>query len=269
MVGLHVAISLSNQICFWGQKIPVITRLQRRKRGHRRRTLSLSFSLIIRRIIREHQKFDSVREQASKHRIFALNQYKVYFFALLQIMNNAPYNNNGVINQWDIGQTAFHSADLLRGMIRALSADNVQAQAVQAAESLGFGIVVSPKRIDEAVVALGGNESLRLSTLKVLIGLNAGGIVRTTRSSTALKQFFLLMTASKLCFSESELGTLAFEMISKSGFLAKFPVAAVQLTQLIHTLSGHAEKIVPADLMHEVASEVDEYAVNTLLYHRI
>ena len=114
---------------------------------------------------------------------------------------------------WELGGTLFNTASQLRDLMGILSRSNVQSQAIIAAEQLGFGLLASPKRIDEAIVALGGNESTRLESLHVLIGFTAGELQRIMRKSTSLVQFFLCMTACKLCYEDSELGDLAFEMM--------------------------------------------------------
>ena len=53
--------------------------------------------------------------------------------------------------QWDIGHTAFKSASDLRSLIQTVSVADVQPQAVLAAESLGFRILVSPDLIDKHI----------------------------------------------------------------------------------------------------------------------
>lgn len=134
---------------------------------------------------------------------------------------SSSLSRGNVSAQWDVGKTAFSSADRLRQLIGTATQDNVQPQAVLAAEALGFGLIVSPKRIDEAIVALGGTESTRIADLKVMIGLTSGGVVRTIRNSTALTQFFLVATACKLCYTSEEIGMLMFEMTAASGLLKK------------------------------------------------
>src|SRR5436190_17569025 len=97
--------------------------------------------------------------------------------------------------QWELGQTTFNTVGQLRDLIRIVSQDNVQPQAVLAAEALGFVLIVSPKRIDQAIEALGGNDSTRIEGMQALIGLSSGGLQRVMRVSTPLLQFFLVLTA--------------------------------------------------------------------------
>jgi hypothetical protein len=73
----------------------------------------------------------------------------------------------------------------------------------------------------------------------------------------------------KLCFIDEECAILAFEMLRTSGLLAKYPVATSQLTRLVSQLSGHAEAIVPVDLMTEIASASDKYGPDTGVFARM
>ena len=138
-----------------------------------------------------------------------------------------------------------------------------------AAEALGFGLLLSPQLIDKAIVALNGNESLRLAKLQVYIGLHSGGVGRTVRQSTPLIQFFLITAACKLCYTSEEIGTVMYEMIVASGLLLKYAVAASQLSRLVDCLAAHAETMVPVDLMHNVAVAVSAVCDSTSTYRRI
>ena len=138
-----------------------------------------------------------------------------------------------------------------------------------AAEQLGFGLIASPKRIDEAIVALGGNNSTRVETVGALIGLKTGDLQRIIRESTPLLQFFLAITACKPCFEDSELGDIAFKMMVQTSILKRYPVASSQLAQLIRTFSSHSESIVPVSVMREVAVAVDEHNPGPDLYLRM
>lgn len=159
--------------------------------------------------------------------------------------------------QWDDNRTSFNSAESLRALIAAVSQDDIQGQAVLAAEALGSGIIIFPKRADEAVIALHGNESTRIESIKVVIGLGSEGLIHEIRRSMGFIQFFLLITSSKACYTNVELGLLMSNMIQMSGVSSKYPCSTAQLLRLIDSLSGHAEKIVPVDLMHEVAVAID------------
>src|SRR4051794_10604028 len=79
--------------------------------------------------------------------------------------------------QWDVSRTAFDTFDLLRELVAAVSRDNVQPQAVLAAEALGSGLLVSPERIGDAIEALGGSKAMWLQSLEVSIGMSSGGTV--------------------------------------------------------------------------------------------
>jgi hypothetical protein len=170
--------------------------------------------------------------------------------------------------QWDVSQTAFQSAGALRGLIRAVSQDDIQAQAVLAAEALGIGLLVSPALIDKAVVALGGEDSVKWENLKILIGLNSNGVIKAIRNSTPLLQFFLLATTFKLCYTDGEVGNVFFNIIARSGVLNLHPVSASQLSRFVGAFSGHCDSILPVDLLHELAVLIDARSGNPAFYRR-
>ncbi|KAI9802488.1 MAG: hypothetical protein M1825_002873 [Sarcosagium campestre] len=165
---------------------------------------------------------------------------------------------SNVVRQWDVAQTSFNAADRIVRLVEACSKDNVQPQALRAAESLGFGMLVDPRRISDAVTALGGDESIRILDLRITLGLHNGGVVREMRTSTALIQFFLVATACKLSVINDDIASLMFHMMSTAGILSEIPVSPPQLLDLINIFSGHSETIVPVDLMHEIATLMDE-----------
>jgi hypothetical protein len=184
-------------------------------------------------------------------------------------MSNNTAVGQAVQPQWEVGQTTFSTVNKLRELIGIASQDNIQPQAVLAAESLGLGLVVSPKRIGEAVEALGGNDSTRLESIRAFIGLNSGNIHRIMRHSTPLLQFFLVITASKLCYTDTELGDLAFQMMIHTSVLKSSPVASSQLAQLIRTFSGQSESVVPFEVLSDIALAVDRHDPGSGLYARI
>jgi hypothetical protein len=184
-------------------------------------------------------------------------------------MSSNNSNPSSVQPQWDLGQTTFQTTRQLRDLITIASQPNVQPQAVLAAEQLGFGLLASPERIDEAVVALGGNESTRIEKLRAFVGFISGDLQRLMRQSTSLLQFFLTITACKPCYEDTELGDLAFEMMVQASILTRFPVASSQLAQLVRTFSGQAESIVPVTVMQEIAVAVAEHNPGPDLYTRI
>ncbi|KAF2182368.1 hypothetical protein K469DRAFT_690838 [Zopfia rhizophila CBS 207.26] len=142
-------------------------------------------------------------------------------------------------------------------------------QALLAAEALGLGPLVSPVRINEAIIALDGEESVRWDNFKILLGFRAQGTVKNIRNSTALTQFFLVATACKLCCTDAELGDVFFDIISESGVLNLFPVASSQLSKLIGTFSGYSDRILPVNFMHKLAVAVDGCSGNRAFYQRM
>lgn len=88
--------------------------------------------------------------------------------------------------QWDVSSTSFTTFDRLRTLVSIASQDNVQPQAVLAAEALGAFMIASPAAISSAITMLGGNESVLLAQFKLHIGLSSGGVIKTIRESTAL-----------------------------------------------------------------------------------
>jgi len=172
--------------------------------------------------------------------------------------------------QWDLTKSSFSTVNELRELIGIASQPNVQPQAVLAAENLGYGLVVSPRRIEDAIGALSTNDSMRLESIEGRIGLRSKDLQRIIRQSTSLLQFFVTITACKPCFTDSELGDLAFFMMTRTNVLKRYPVSSTQLTQFIHTLSGHLEMIVPIAQLHEIAVAVDnENPTCADLYERI
>lgn len=128
-----------------------------------------------------------------------------------------------------------------------------------AAQQLGACIPAASERISEAVDALGGQDSVKVSNLKVSIGISSGGLCKVMRQSTPLLQFFVLCAACKTTLLDDECSTLMFEMLKTSTVLAKLPCSAGQIMRMITQFSGQAEAIAPADNMHEVASAVDKW----------
>ncbi|KAH7418719.1 hypothetical protein BKA64DRAFT_207069 [Cadophora sp. MPI-SDFR-AT-0126] len=171
--------------------------------------------------------------------------------------------------QLGIDSTTFKTAESLRELISIASRPNVQPQAVLAVEQLGFSLLASPERIDDAIVALRGNDSVRVESAQAWIGLRAGELHRIFRESTPLLQFFLLFAACKTCYADSEIGDIAFGMVVKAGVLKRYPVASEQLTQLLRVLSSHAEFMAPITVMHEIAVAADGHRPKAHLYGHI
>ena len=182
---------------------------------------------------------------------------------------NEGDQGNKVQGQWDVVRTSFDTANQLRELIGIASQPNVQPQAILAAENLGLGLVVSPQRITDAITALGGNDSVRLESIKGAVGLRSGNLQRIMRQSTPLLQFFLVVTACKPFFIDSELGDLVFNMMAQTSVLKRFPVSPSQLTQLIQTFSGYSETIVPIPHLHQIAVSVSSECLDAGLYERM
>ena len=157
--------------------------------------------------------------------------------------------------QWELSHTVFKTASMLWDLIRSSAQDNVQSQAVIALESLGAGILVSPTRISEGYEALQQNQTRVFERLSISIGLNGGGIVRLLRKSTPCIAGFLLITACKPCYTDSDIGIILFELMATTGLLNKIPISALQMGQLVSCLSGHCDEIYPKDLYVEIAEK--------------
>ncbi|KIW18621.1 hypothetical protein PV08_02910 [Exophiala spinifera] len=170
---------------------------------------------------------------------------------------------------FEIGGSVFNSLNALRSLIAATSEDDVHTQAVLAVEQLGACVPVSPERIDEAVNALGGQTSIPVQNLKASIGITSGGLCMVMRQSTPLLQFFVLCAACKVTLLDEECGNLMFEMLKTSKVLAKLPCSAVQITRMISQVSGQAGLVAPVDMMHEVASAVDERGPTPDIFRRM
>ncbi|KAL9053367.1 MAG: hypothetical protein Q9162_004808 [Coniocarpon cinnabarinum] len=171
--------------------------------------------------------------------------------------------------QWDVGQSVFGGATVLRRLIEATGAENVHPQAVLAAEALGSGIFISKHRYSEAIDALEGNKNLRIDALKALIGLQASSLKKAMRESSSLIHFFVLVAACKPCFLDEEIASIVFEMMVKSDLLSKYPVSAGQLTSLVEHLSGSAETIVPMSVMNSVASAAADHPTGRSTFERL
>lgn len=183
-------------------------------------------------------------------------------------MSDKTNDSNTLQLQWDVGKTIFDNLSSLRNLVAAAGLDDVQPQAVLAAEALGTGILINTKRFNDAIDALGGNESLRLSEIKATIGLSSGGLRMHMRQSSALVRFFALCASLKLCFIDDEVGSLIFNMLAESNLLAKVPASSTQLSSLVSQLSGHAEKIVPTDLLEQIAQAVEQHQCKPGVYER-
>ena len=170
---------------------------------------------------------------------------------------------------FELGGSIFKTAEGLKSLIAAASQDDVQGQAIIAAEQLGSLFILSQDRIGEAVDALGGSNSKRLENIKATIGFDSGGTRKLVRESGALVKFFLLCTVCRLCFINQEIGDIIFTMMARASIIDKYPVSSAQIASLITQLSAHADKIVPVDLFHEVATQVDRYSPVKGTYSRL
>lgn len=175
-----------------------------------------------------------------------------------------------VTKVWDIGGTVFTTASNFKSLIKAVSVENVQPQAVLAAEALGFGIHVREKLLDKAIGVLNGNQHVTWENLKLSIGIHSGDLHKTIRNSTSLLSFFLFACAWKSCFTVDEIGDLAFQMIAHSGIIREHPVSSFQLGAFVQSFSGQCEELNPAGLIHTLAVEINKHSPDGIqLYRRI
>ncbi|KAL9613059.1 MAG: hypothetical protein Q9167_002358 [Letrouitia subvulpina] len=166
-------------------------------------------------------------------------------------------SESSVQKQWDIGQSAFLAGAAVVALLRAASQDDVQPQAILAMEALGAGLLVHQERIGEGIDALSGGESRRLGVkLKLLIGLNNGGVAREMRKSVPCVASFMMAIACKTCFTDQEAGSILYEMMNLRGVLSKVPLSRGQVEQFIEAISGYGYKIIPTDLFNHVSENV-------------
>lgn len=175
---------------------------------------------------------------------------------------------SAITKVWDIGGTAFTTASNLKSLIKAVSVENVQPQAVLAAEALGFGIEVEKELLDKAIGVLNGNEHVTWQNLKISIGIHSGDLQKTIRTSTPLLSFFLFACAWKPCFTVSEIGDLAFRMIVHSGLIREHPVSSFQLGDFVESFAGQSEALNSAGLMHTLAVEINGHTPDSIQFYR-
>ena len=142
--------------------------------------------------------------------------------------------------QWDIGSSAFAASDKIRALIQAVTVDDVQLTAIYAAEALGGNLDVDPRLTGKAVDALGGDQSYRLSKLKLCLGLSQGGVASQLRGSHRTIKTFLLVTALVLHLEDWEIGNVLYELLIQAGAIDQTPVSTKQLTDLVASIQGHA-----------------------------
>lgn len=89
-----------------------------------------------------------------------------------------------------------------------------------------------------------GNESIRLASTKLFIGIQAGGLIARLRESTACIRSFLLIAALKACsYEEREIADILYQFMVTTGLLNVTAVALRQLQDLVRGLSGHTETL--------------------------
>ena len=142
--------------------------------------------------------------------------------------------------QWDIANSAFALNDKLLGLVKAATVDDVQPQAVYAAEALGWHMIIDDRLIGKAVDALGGDQSYRLSNIRLHFGLSKGGVPSQIRQSTPAIKTFLLVTVLSLHMEAWEIGNVLYELLVQSKAIDKAPVSATQLTNMVSSIQGHA-----------------------------
>lgn len=145
--------------------------------------------------------------------------------------------------QWDPAVSAFNTLDRITSLVKAGTVDDVQPQAVIAAEHLGSLMIVHPQRIGQAIDALGGSNSFRLENVKLSLGLSSGGIAAQIRKSTPAIRCFLFAACLSLHLTPNEIGSFLYEMMEKAGLLETVPVSPAQLASFVNTLEGHMKEL--------------------------
>jgi hypothetical protein len=138
-----------------------------------------------------------------------------------------------LVLQWDIGSTIFRSVNQFWELIKATSQDNVQSQALLAAEALGAGLSVSDKLLGKAVDALAGQQNVKLQNMKIAVGLFSGGSVSMLRTSTPGLKAFLLITGLKMWHHDDDVGEIYYTTrLSHAAFSEHFLPLAINFSNL-------------------------------------
>ena len=96
--------------------------------------------------------------------------------------------------------------------------------------------------MDQAIVVLGGQESVRLIDFRRLAGFHQGGTAAYIRKSTSCIRSFLLLAALRACFYDvTEIAQTMATMLSRSGLAEKHPAATSQIEKLIEVLFPKTE----------------------------
>ena len=164
--------------------------------------------------------------------------------------------NSSVQKQWDIGHSVLLAGGVIIALIAAASQDDIQPQAILAMEGLGAGLLVHQDRIGDGIDALKGGENRKLSKLMLTFGLNNGGAARIMRGSVSCVASFMLAVACKTCFTDQEIGSLLYDMMSFRGVLRTVPVSRGQIEQAVGAISGYGYKIVPTGFFDQIASVI-------------
>jgi hypothetical protein len=143
-----------------------------------------------------------------------------------------------------------------RELIKATSQDNVQSQALLAAEALGAGLSVSDKLLGKAVDALAGQQNVKLQNMKIAVGLFSGGTASMLRTSTPGLKVFLLITGLKMWHHDDDVGDILYNMAVSCGVLRAFPASGYQFQQLVSAISGHSLSLIPAQHLHHVGQKI-------------
>ncbi|SMR46779.1 unnamed protein product [Zymoseptoria tritici ST99CH_1E4] len=144
--------------------------------------------------------------------------------------------------QWDVGNSLSGAASGMRALALVLSKEEVQPQAGFAFDAIGARLNVDDALHGDAVVALNGDESVRLAGIKLLIGLQSGGVAQALRSSSSCVRTFLLVAALKGCsYEEQEIADILYEMMRSTNLLSQVPIAPRQLRRMVKAVSGNAE----------------------------
>jgi hypothetical protein len=146
--------------------------------------------------------------------------------------------------QWDVGASVFATGSALANLIIAATQEDVQTQAVVAAEAIGNVMKVEPHLIGQAVATLNQGENYKINKIKLHLGLSNGGISRQLVQSPGALRIFLLISACRLVGMDSrDIGDMLFEMLVII-YGENVPlVSPDQLTRFAKSVEGHCLKI--------------------------
>lgn len=172
-----------------------------------------------------------------------------------------------VQTQWSLDNTVFQAIAAFRALSTAAAYDNVQTQAVYAFEALGSSLLVADHRINEGLEAL--NPKLRqerFERLKLVLGLTPGGVGHLIQKrAPQCVPSFLLAVSLKTCLSDHEIGNVLYNMLVFQGLFRKpeFRASRMQMGDLVSSISGFGDSIVPQDVLKSVGDALQRTVANT------